>query len=103
MPAGHPSASRYRNQRLCHVAGKGVLITVKCPFCRRIARFWADDLIKVLGPDHQLHLPPFPCSRCKTIDLDVRWTIPPPGDLSGLTVRRPVSQVVRWIWRDEKA
>ncbi|MCV2887029.1 hypothetical protein [Ruegeria aquimaris] len=80
-----------------------MLITVRCPMCRRTVNFWAADLIKVLGPDHELQNPPFPCSRCKNNEVDVRWTIPAASDLERLTVRRPVRQIVKWIWRDEKA
>ncbi|AVO36579.1 hypothetical protein [Pukyongiella litopenaei] len=79
-----------------------MLITVKCPGCRRRVNYWAADLVQVLGPEHQLHEPPFPCSRCRTREVDVSWSIPSPRDLQGLTVRRPVRQVVKWIWRDER-
>ncbi len=103
MPAARPSSNRFRNQRLRHAASNGMLITVRCPFCRRVVNFWAADLVKVLGPDHELHVPPFPCSRCRTRELDVRWRIPSAADLQGLTIRRPVRKVERWQWRNEKA
>lgn len=101
MPASRPPANPFHAQRLAGAAAMGVLITVRCPFCRRKIHYWAADLVNVLGPDHPLHLAPFPCSRCKTTELDVRWKVPAASDLSGLTVRRPVRQVVRWIWRNE--
>ncbi|SDX41398.1 hypothetical protein SAMN04488001_3147 [Litoreibacter albidus] len=103
MPAARPSANRFKNQRLCHGASLGMLITVRCPFCRRTVNFWAADLVQVLGPDHELHVPPFPCSRCKTREVDVTWCVPASSTLTDLTVRRPVRQVVKWVWRDEKA
>ncbi len=103
MPAAHPSANKFLNQRLAHAASNGMLITVCCPYCRRRVHFWAADLAKVLGPDHELHVPPFPCSRCRTRELDVKWCIPSAADLENLTVRRPVRQVVKWIWKDERA
>ena len=102
MPVSHPPANPFRAQRLAHAAALGMLISVRCPRCRRKVHYWAADLVKVLGPDHRLHEPPFPCARCKSSELDVRWNIPAVSELSGLTVRRPVRQVVRWIWRDEK-
>lgn len=80
-----------------------MLISVRCPLCDRRAHYWAADLLKVLGPDHRLDQPPFPCSNCNTNDLDVRYRVPAPTELVGLTVRRPVRQVVRWIWRNEVA
>ena len=80
-----------------------MLITVRCPYCRRTINYWAADLLRVLGPDYELHAAPFPCSRCRTSELDVRWRVPASGDLDKLIVRRPVRQVVKWIWRDEKA
>ena len=49
--------------------------------------------------------PPFPCSKCRTAEyLDVRWNVPAASDLErGLTVRRPVKKITKWIWRDERA
>jgi endogenous inhibitor of DNA gyrase (YacG/DUF329 family) len=102
MPASHPSANPFRNAQLAGAARDGLLISVRCPFCRRTVHYWAADLLKVLEPTHPLRQAPFPCSRCKTTELDVRWGMPSAEMLNGLTVRRPVKQVVRWIWRDEK-
>lgn len=35
--------------------------------------------------------------------MSVRWTIPASSDIAArLIVRRPVRQVMKWIWRDEK-
>lgn len=85
-------------------AHDGMLITMRCNACRRVTHFWAADLVQVLGDDHQVHIPPWPCSRCRTREyIDMSWTVATADRLNGLTVRRPVSKVERWIWRDEKA
>lgn len=105
MPSRRPSANPFRNPRLDEKAASGLLMIMRCNLCGKVVRFWAADLVKVLGPHHQAHVPPFPCSRCRTRDyIDLRWTMPSATELAeGLTVRRPVRQVVRWKWRDEKA
>ena len=105
MPAGHPSANKFRNRTLRHIEHSGRLALVTCTGCGRACRYWAHDLIKVLGPDHDLLVPPFICSKCRRREwMDIRWIVPSATELQdGLTVRRPVKQVVRWIWRDEKA
>lgn len=105
MPAGHPSANKFRNRTLRHIEHSGRLALVTCAGCGRACRYWAHDLIKVLGPDHDLLVPPFICSKCRRREwMDIHWIVPSATELQdGLTVRRPVKQVVRWIWRDEKA
>lgn len=102
MPVPHPPANPFRAQRLAQAAMMGMLITVRCPGCNRKVHYWAADLLQVLG-DRRLNEPPFPCSRCNSRELDVRWRIPAPSELTDLTIRRPIRQVVRWIWRNEKA
>ena len=104
MPDMRPSSSRSRNLQMREAAAQGMIITVRCALCRRTVNFWAADLLQVLGPTHQVHIPPFPCGRgCPPDMLSVRWTVPGPSVLqAGLTVRRPVRQIVKWIWRDEK-
>ena len=104
MPATPPSANPYRNRRLADAARDGMLLTLRCNLCRRVVHFWAADLVPVLGRDHQAHVPPWPCTRCGTIEyVSLRWSIPGAADRAGLTVRRPVGQVLRWTWRDERA
>lgn len=84
-------------------AAKGMIVTLRCNLCRRSVHYWAADLFKVIG-DHQVHIPPWPCGRCRQIDLlNVSWTVPSMTTLAGLTVRRPVRKIEKWIWRDEKA
>lgn len=104
MPARAPSANPHRNPRISDAARAGKLLTMRCGLCRRTAHFWATDLVAVVGGDHQAHIAPFPCSKCgKTEYIDIRWTIPSAAELETLTVRRPVRQVVKWIWRNERA
>ena len=105
MPAGHPSANRFRNTRLRHQAAANMMLVMRCYQCGRTVRFWATDLTKVLDLDHDAHVPPFPCGRCRSKeDVDIQWTVPTAAELAaGLTVRRPVRKIERWLWRDEKA
>lgn len=85
-------------------AKQGQMLLVRCKLCHGSANYWAADLVRVVGPLHEVHVPPFPCSRCGTSEyVMVKWTIPPSSELSKLTVRRPVKQVSKWIWRNEKA
>lgn len=104
MPARAPSANPFRNPRISDAARDGKLLTMRCGLCRRTAHFWATDLVAVVGGDHQAHVAPFPCSKCGHTDyIDLRWSVPSASELQTLTVRRPVRQVVKWIWRNERA
>lgn len=104
MPAAGPSGNPFRNRRMGEAAADGMLITLRCNGCHRTMYFWAVDLVRVLGEHHQVHVPPWPCSRCKTAEfINVTWAVPSPEKLAGLTVRRPVRKVERWLWRNEKA
>ena len=104
MPASRPSANPFRNRLMKHAADSRQLLRITCKRCNQSVNYWAHDLVQVVGADHQVHVPPFPCSRCKTCEyLNVTWTVPNARELQALTVRRPVKQVVRWVWRDEKA
>lgn len=85
-------------------AREGMIITLACSGCRRATHYWAADLVTVLGPRHDVTVPPWPCDRCRTKEfVSVRWNVPGPSTLQSLTVRRPVKQISRWVWRDEKA
>ena len=85
-------------------AESGQMLMVRCNLCHRTVNYWAYDLVKVVGPHHEVHVPPFQCSRCRTREyLDVKCTIPSASELATLTVRRPVKQIAKWIWRTEKA
>lgn len=103
MPVAHPSSNPFRNRLMRDAAADGMLIIMRCNRCRRATHFWAADLVAVVGDLHQAHVPPWPCSRCRTTEyINVTWTIPSAEMLRGLTVRRPVRKVERWIWRNEK-
>lgn len=103
MPSMRPSADRYKNYRLCQAAADGMLVTLRCPVCRRAVHFWAKDLMLVLDKDHEMYRSPFSCSKCRTPEIDVRWRIPSAEELSKLIVRRPVRKVERWIWQNVPA
>ncbi|MFD1809265.1 hypothetical protein ACFSHQ_17920 [Gemmobacter lanyuensis] len=81
-----------------------MLLSVTCLLCHRTVNYWAEDLVRVVGPRHQRHLPPFACSRCRTAEhMAVRWCIPTSAERQAITVRRPVEQIIKWRWRDEPA
>ena len=104
MPSPGPSTNPFLNPTLADAARDGMLISVTCHLCRRTAHYWAEDLVRVVGPRHQRHLPPFMCSRCRTAEhMAVRWCIPTSAEREKLMVRRPVKQVVKWVWRNERA
>ena len=104
MPAGRPSSDRSRNRMMKDAAESRQLLRIKCNLCRRSANYWAHDLVQVVGPRHEVHVPPFPCSHCNTSEfLQIELAVPSARELQSLTVRRPVRQVVRWLWRDERA
>ena len=104
MPASGPSGNPFRNRRMCDAARDGMLVTLHCGLCRRTMHFWAADLVRVVGKHHQVHIPPWKCSRCGTVEfVDVTWAVPSPSILTGLTVRRPVRKIEKWLWRDERA
>ena len=101
-----PSRNKFANRRLRDAASEGMLLTVRCNGCRRQVHYLAADLVQVLGWDHEAHVPPpWPCSRCRTSEyLSMRSWLPAASQMAeGITVRRPVGQVTRWKWRDEKA
>jgi hypothetical protein len=105
VPARYPSANPWKNLRMNQAAAEGMIVTMRCTACRRETHFWAADLVKVLGPNHQVHVPPWPCSRCRTTEfLSMRWAVATASMLAqGLTVRRPVSKIEKWLWRNERA
>lgn len=77
-----------------------MILTYRCSACRREASFLASDLLMVLGGLHETHVPPWPCSRCKTKEyIDVIRSVPSAAELqAGIRVRRPTKQVTRWLW-----
>lgn len=41
---------------------------LKCNLCHRSIYFLAEDLATYIGPRHPVHIPPLPCSTCKTVE-----------------------------------
>jgi len=79
-----------------------MVLSIRCNLCRRTVHYWAADLVQILGPRHPVERPPWPCGTCRTSDyLDLRCQVLTSTEMRGLTVRRPVRQIVRWQWRDE--
>ena len=54
---------------------------------------------------HEAHVPPWGCAKCRTREYMVmRWRVPSTEEMvAGLTVRRPIKKIEKWLWRDEKA
>lgn len=104
MPA-IPSSNKFRNRMVYHCAADRMLMTVYCGGCRRRVHYWASDLMQVLDRFHEAHDPPWPCSRCRSREyLAMTWHVPSAAELAnGLTVRRPVKKIEKWIWRNERA
>ncbi|MBK4216146.1 hypothetical protein JJJ17_09430 [Paracoccus caeni] len=105
MPAV-PSNNRGVNRNIMNCAADGMLIVMRCNGCRRQVNYWASDLAKVIeDPFHDAHIPPWGCARCRTSEYMVmRWKIPMAHEMvEGLTVRRPVRKITKWIWKDERA
>ena len=99
-----PSRNRFLNRTVGDCARDGMVLVVRCGGCRRTVTYWAEDLVQVLGPRHQAHVPPWNCGRCRSREfMAMRWSLPGAEEMAqGLTVRRPVRKIVKWIWRDEK-
>ncbi len=84
-------------------ADDGQLLVLKCNLCRRTTYFLAIDLLTIIDPKHPVHIPPFPCGRCKTREyVNVKIHHPNPGDYGQLPVRRPGKIVRIQKWRNVK-
>ncbi|PTW99133.1 hypothetical protein DDE23_18730 [Pararhodobacter aggregans] len=104
MPAV-PASNRFSNRSIRDCARDGMIIVMRCNHCRRQVNYWASDLAQVIeDPFHEAHIPPWGCAKCRTSEYMVmRWRVPSALELSkGLTVRRPVRKVTKWIWKDER-
>lgn len=79
-------------------ANDGMVLELRCNKCRRKTTYLALDLLKVCGPLHPAHVPPWPCGRCKTAEfVSAKSRIPSLEEYGRLAIRRPVGQV--WKWR----
>ena len=82
---------------LRHAAADGMVIELRCNFCRKSVTYLAHDLLRVCAPDHPVHVPPFSCARCGTMEyVSARCRIPLPEEYGKLLVRRPQRQVWKW-------
>lgn len=92
MPEAFPKERPYPGTyvKLRDAAQAHQLIVVKCTDCRRVVRFLAEDLVRILDPDRDVTQPPLPCSKCgSTGRLRVDVTSAGVGDVGLMEVRRP--------------
>ena len=76
-----------------------MVVELKCNYCKKMVTYLAIDLLRVCPPNQSVHLPPFGCARCGTMEyVSTRTRIPLPEEYGRLIIRRPVRQV--WKWRD---
>lgn len=74
-----------------------MVVELRCNLCRRTVTYLAIDLLRVCPPDHSVHVPPFGCARCGTMEfVSIRSRIPLPEEYGKLIIRRPVRQVWKW-------
>lgn len=98
MPESHRPPRNPRTWR--DAANDRQVVQIRCSLCGRKAHYLPEDLAKVCGERAPAHVPPFPCSKCGTMEyMHVTLTIPPAEEAMKLQVRRPVRQVVKWIWK----
>lgn len=105
MPAV-PSNNKFHNRSIRGCARDGMMLVMHCNRCRRTVHCWAADLLKVVDdPFHEAHVLIWACGRFKTIGYMVmRWKLPTAWELEdGITVRRPVKKITRWLWKNERA
>ncbi len=102
MPVGHPPIKAHPSKpfrTLADEALAGYLMKVNCNLCRRTIYYLATDLVQFVGAAHPVHIPPFACGTCKTMEY-MRMTVHSPqiGDYGRLPVRRidKVVQVTKW-------
>lgn len=92
----HPAK---REGLLSDFEGTDVLIRLNCSLCRKSLYFLPADLVKILGPDHPIHKPPFDCSGCGGKQyMKVKTHSPSKGDYGHLPIRRlgPIKTVYTW-------
>jgi hypothetical protein len=90
----HPSKAP---RTLRQAAEDGMVVELRCNLCRRRVTYLAHDLLRVCSPDHPVHVPPFPCGRCRTTEyVSTRCRIPLLEEYGKLAIRRPLRQVWKW-------
>src|SRR4051812_12195219 len=94
-------ANRYR---LAEAASQGLLLSLRCMRCRRPpVLFLATDLVRVLDPNRDcFYPPPFPCSKCGSVET-IEVTVRPQEDAATgkLVVRRLAGVKQVPIWKNE--
>ena len=100
MPAGHPPIHPHPGKpfrTIRDAALDGQIIEVRCNGCRKRVNFLAEALCKVIDPKHPVHLPPFPCARCRTTEfINVKAKTPVADEVGKLVVRRPARLIQTW-------
>ncbi|ADO41328.1 hypothetical protein [Ketogulonicigenium vulgare] len=98
MPAV-PTTNKFRNRSVSDCARDSLLIAMQCTGCKQQRYYWASDLVKVLEPFHEAHVPPWPCAACRTGEwMVMRWMFPYPELMQRIgKIRRPVGRVTKWI------
>ncbi|WP_159087090.1 hypothetical protein [Loktanella sp. Alg231-35] len=104
MPAARPPirahpAKPFRT--ISDAARAGQIVEIKCNLCKRGLNFLAVDLVQVIDPNHPMHIAPFGCSKCKTMEyvsIDTRSTNV--GDVGRLPVRKLMGQRQSWVWKN---
>lgn len=105
MPLGFPKERPYPGKyvKLRDAAAGHQIVVVTCKGCRRIVRFMAEDLIRILDPERDVTLPPFRCSTCRTTaHLKVEVISPSASDVGLMEVRRPGPVQRTQTWRTMK-
>lgn len=103
MPAARPPirahpAKPFRT--ITDAAKAGQIVEIKCNLCRRGMNFMASDLAQVIDPNHPIHIPPFACSKCKTLEyVHIDTRSPSAGDVGRLPVRKLMGQRHTWVWK----
>lgn len=98
MPESHRPSRNTRTWR--DAAADRQIVLIRCSLCNRQAHYLPEDLALACGDQAPANVPPFPCSRCRTAEyMQVTLTIPRAEEALTLEVRRPVRQVVKWVWR----
>lgn len=88
---------------MADAAQHDMVISITCRLCRKTVHYFARDLVDVVGPGHPVARPPWPCSTCRTGEsLELKWEMRTAHrPMTGLVIRRPVKQVMRWLWKNE--
>lgn len=75
MPESHRPSRNTRTWR--DAAADRQVVLIRCGLCGRKAHYLPEDLAKIFGDRAPAHVPPFPCSRCRTMEyMQVTLTIP---------------------------